>query len=781
MDLSLFAEMKNVLMIAPDSYKKKLLEYFYQNRMIADIKFMDLNEYKKRWFFDYDIRALKYLCDRYGLSVSNAREILEVLHNVEDKKYGISKLDTLVDIRKQLDKEGLLIYDPLFKEYLKKKKIVVWGYGKLDEADRGIIDGEVIEYGYDDKTYDLHCFEEIEDEVEYVYDMISDLLREGTDINRIFILNMNSDYESYIRRFNRYYGFTLDYKNDDTLIGTEEAAEFLELIRKLSKEELFAYYQNRGDENSSRFLNIINRYTGYDLKQMEEFIRDDLKNTSVSSRNLTDTVKCADMFSCFTSEDHVFLLGFNDMLPAMKSDTEYITDNIRELVGLSRCEKQNETIRANTCAYLSGIADLHLSCCRKSPFREYQPNLLYPAEKINRLTHERSYEYADDLNRTRYAYLLDRMYRYNLHDDDIDLLYKRYRDNDYMTYDNRFSGIDDDPINRVMLSYSSMDQFYRCQFAYYVQHILGVNDFENTFYTRLGTLCHDVLADCFTQEDFDFERSWETNRKIVAGDEPFPESEGEAFFLNKIREELIRDIGIIKKQNSLTKLNKHLCEKDVNVMINDRTGFKGFIDKVMYKENDENVIASIIDYKTGNTKINTKYMEYGLSLQLPSYLYLLSNSGLFDKQIKYAGFYLQHLINNDRKYYEDKTAEEVKEDSMKLEGYTTADQERLSYWDSSIAEGTSSFISGLKLKKDGSFYAGCKVLSDEGMQAMIDLVDEKVRKAGKAIHEGDFRINPKLIDEKNASCGFCPYEAICYRRYRDYEQYTTAEGDEDDG
>ena len=28
------------------------------------------------------------------------------------------------------------------------------------------------------------------------------------------------------------------------------------------------------------FLNIINRYTGYDLKQMEEFIRDDLKNTS---------------------------------------------------------------------------------------------------------------------------------------------------------------------------------------------------------------------------------------------------------------------------------------------------------------------------------------------------------------------------------------------------------------------------------------------------------------------------------------------------------------------
>ena len=137
MDLSLFAEMKNVLMIAPDSYKKKLLEYFYQNRMIADIKFMDLNEYKKRWFFDYDIRALKYLCDRYGLSVSNAREILEVLHNVEDKKYGISKLDTLVDIRKQLDKEGLLIYDPLFKEYLKKKKIVVWGYGKLDEADRG--------------------------------------------------------------------------------------------------------------------------------------------------------------------------------------------------------------------------------------------------------------------------------------------------------------------------------------------------------------------------------------------------------------------------------------------------------------------------------------------------------------------------------------------------------------------------------------------------------------------------------------------------------------------
>ena len=77
----------NVLMICEKQYKEKLLQSLYSEKVISDITFMSLNEYKKAYFFDYGIDAIRYLMTK-GLSYSNCKEIIENLYYIEDKNYG---------------------------------------------------------------------------------------------------------------------------------------------------------------------------------------------------------------------------------------------------------------------------------------------------------------------------------------------------------------------------------------------------------------------------------------------------------------------------------------------------------------------------------------------------------------------------------------------------------------------------------------------------------------------------------------------------------------------
>ena len=188
----------------------------------------------------------------------------------------------------------------------------------------------------------------------------------------------------------------------------------------------------------------------------------------------------------------------------------------------------------------------------------------------------------------------------------------------------------------------------------------------------------------------------------------------------------------------------------------------------MYKEGKESVVADVVDYKTGNSSdIDRKLMEFGLSLQLPSYMYLLSKKDLFNgKNLSYGGLYLQHLVNTERKYAEDKSLEDLKMESMKLDGFTTDDLDRFEICDPELPAGESSRLyRTLKKKNDGSLAATSNTMSDDEISDKIDLVEEKIKEAGTEIMKGNFNIDPKKYGNKNISCDYCPYLDICYRRF----------------
>ena len=144
---------------------------------------------------------------------------------------------------------------------------------------------------------------------------------------------------------------------------------------------------------------------------------------------------------------------------------------------------------------------------------------------------------------------------------------------------------------------------------------------------------------------------------------------------------------------------------DEFIVPNTNITIKGFIDKIISFNKDGITYNALIDYKTGNPDISIKNLKYGLGMQLPFYLYLLLNS---DDKNKVVGFYLQKLMAYNLHVKPGESLEESKKASLKLEGYTTNDEDILKHLDRSYEN--SELIKNLKVTKNG-FYRFAKIVT----------------------------------------------------------------------
>ena len=760
----------NSLIICPDSFKNSILDYMRENKLLTNGSFMTLEEFKKNKLFDYDVKTIKYVMERESLSLENAQELIDNLYYVENKDYHNDKLNHLVEVKEDLKKKGLLITNELFEKYLSNKDVTVCGYGKLDRFSKKITGTEGLSFVRNEKPYAIHTFDDKEEETEWLYNQIADLLRSGVDINNIYVLNASEEYESYFKRYNGYYGFTIDGSVKESVIGLEAIKGFKERINN-SKEELYDYLVKLEDEDLKiQLINLLNKYCEYDLKDVEEFILHDLKELSVRSELREDVVSLAAIYQPFSDNDYVFMVGFNENVPVTARDTDYFSDKEKSLLGVSTSEQMNVLNKENILSYLSGINNLYLSYSKNDPFNEYNPSGLLEMMDHVEIKEEERFEYCDSLNRQKYAIRLDTLNKYDEQDQELmSDLFSTYGTNEYLSYDNSFKGLTDKQINdlkEVYLSYSSMNGFYECQFKYYLDRVVKVMRDEGNFNTKLGNICHEVLKDSL-KEGFDFEESWQRNCEKFGQDL----KASEEFFLNRTKGELETDIAIIRQQQENSLFTAAEGERKIEVDVAPGIHFIGYIDKIMVLQKEDKLIVCIVDYKTGSSaKIDRKLMKEGLSLQLPSYMYLLSNDPEYkDLKLKFAGFYLQHIIASAPEYDPKTTAIEEKIKSMRLEGFTSADLDRIAVLDNSLEAGaSSSTVKNLSITVQGSLGKTNKnILLDEEFDELIKLTENKIIEAGNSILSGDFRINPKIRGTDNISCTYCQYGNICYRRVKD--------------
>ena len=754
-----FLKEDNLLIITTSSYKKSILKYLEDNKLILNIKFMSINEYLKNYFFDYDNKTINYLVNK-GLTVGNSKELINNLYYIEDKEYSNEKLDYLVSIKKELDDNGLLTYSPLFKKILDRYKIVVYGYGKINNYYKKILNNPlVIEYPKNNKKYQIYHYNNIDMEVECIFQKIVDLLRNNIDINKISLMNLDDEYIPIIKKYSIFYKIPVNIIDNNSIIGTTIGKEFLSMIKEGKKREDIFKYLDKYQDNSNyiTLINILNKYYDMDDIDYKLQIEDEIKSTKIKSINLDNTVKIKDLFDYIEDDEYVFLLNFNNpAIPNLKLDTDYITDNIKELINLDLTEDENSLIKENTLNYLSSIKNLVISYKDKTSFNECYPSILLDLMDHEIIDEERSLNYSDYANKSYYTEYLDDFIKYGIKNNLIDKLYYNYHDNDYLKYHNDYSSIttlSDYIKNSLTLSYTSINSYYECAFKYYLGNILKINKFETNFTALLGTYFHKALEN-IDNNSFDLD----SYTIEFINDNNF--SNKEKYFIEKIKKDLLYVIETVKHHHFISGFKNFLMEQNVNIVINKDplVKFNGYVDKIMYEEKNNETLISVIDYKTGSVITDIKNLQFGLSMQLPIYLYLVEKSNLFHNP-KFAGFYLMHVLDNKIKKGK-KSFDEQKKDNLKLVGYTTDNLDRVSIFDSTYEK--SEMIKGFKLTKDGNIDSRSKVLSDDEMNNIINLTEEKIIEAKDNILKANFSINPKILDGKNISCKFCDYFDICY-------------------
>lgn len=762
----------NIILIVPNNIKEEVLKKIRDLNNKLNIKIFNLEEFIKKLTIDFNEETIYQTMLNYNINYSIANLYLKNIKYVEEDNNNY-KLHNLFNIKNNINK--YLIKDNLFKKLINKKEIIIYGYDYITKYQYHILENveniKVINKKYSNYNHNVYKFNTLEEEVIFVAEEISKLLNNNIDINNIFISNIDSNYYKVIKRIFKMYNIPINIKDTNKVYQTNIGKYFInnlsnnieELINSIKTK--FDMTNKKNNEILKKIISILNKfYFTKDYLSVKSNIIEVMKKTNLENTKYKNAVNEINIIDNIIDDNkYVFLLSFNlNKFPITIKDEEYINDNIK----FDYMEKSYEMNNINKDLYykvISSIKNLTITYKEKHLNESFYPSVLIDEYKMNVIDKKIEYtNYSNELNKIFLTKYLDELIKYNNKNKNINLLYSNYQIN-YNTYNNRYKIINKENLykylnNKFNLSYSNMDTYYHCAFKFYISSILKLDEFETNLGNYIGNLYHYVLSKAFI-DNFDFDKIVDNYIK----NNPYPESFKNKYFITKVLDNLKNVIKTIEYQNTLGNMTESYYEKNIIIekpgVIN--TTFKGFIDKILKKDN--NVV--IIDYKTYSIDIKLNYLPYGLSMQLPVYLYLIKN---YDRDIETIGFYIQEILNNSK--YNKKigtTLKEQQKDSLKLKGYTIGNESKISIFDTTYEK--SEMIYGMKLSSKG-FDRYAKVLTEKQINNIIKLTDNKIKECINNIENANFEINPKMILGKNIGCEHCKYKDICFMTNRDIKE-----------
>lgn len=768
---------EDTILIIPSLLKTKVLEFIDSLDRLVNVKIYTLEDIREHLYFSYDEKAILYLMSKYNYKYEVSKTLINNMYYIEDKNYSSNKLNDLNRLKKELLDLSLLRKDELFYGYLNSKRIIVYGYDYIDKFNKKMLSCfncvEFIDISFTDKSFIIYENNTVFDEVNLVLSKIASLIEKRININKIKITNVDNNYYHALLTLSKFYNIPISIKVDEPIISTKIGNVFFNILNKNNSLDdvinLFNSKINLDEENSgvySKIISICNKYIDIDnsFSCIKEAIIYDLKHTSISSPRLEKEIEVVPFKdNVFNDDEYIFFVGFNQgVTPSIYKDEDYISDNLKNEVSLDYTNDKNTLSKISFINKLKSINNLVLSYKLKSISEEFYPSNLIKELNMQVVFSKLNTNYSSSYSKIILGEMLDDLIKYDVKNKDLNKYYSSINI-PYMKYDNKFTGITKSSLlkkidNKLLLSYSTIDNFYRCGFRYYIANVLKLDKYEESFKTFIGNLFHYVLSKSL-DNNFDFELEWNNyikEKKLKVN---------EQFFLIKLKEELKLIINSVKKLHRETGLTNYMLEQKIYI---DKSRdipitFMGIVDKIMYKNVSGEDLIAIIDYKTGNPNTNLFNCFYGIDMQLPVYLYLVKYSTLFNNP-NFVGFYLQKILHGEITRNSSKTYLEQKQDNLKLVGYSTTAEDRLSRFDPTYEN--SDFIKSMKISSKG-FYTYAKVIEDEKIKALIELVDRKIDSAITDILSSKFDINPKRVGAENIGCSFCKFRDLCYMREED--------------
>lgn len=758
-------EFNNKIIILNDYAKKSFIKKI--NKLI-NVKVITLSELKKKYYFDYDNKAIYFVSNKYNCISEIAKIYIENIYFIGD--IDTKKVNFLKEIKDELDNNNLLTYNNLFKEFLRGKDIVLYNLKYVDKFYKNIFKelgrySNITSYNDEDNksVKELYKANNSEEEIAFICSKITKLIKSGVNINNIKLANVKSDYEFIIRKTFKLFNIPINLPSFETIKSTSLVIKFKELYNSdisITIEKLKEFI-NTKEENDifKSIINVVNSYLWCnDFELVKDMIFNEINNIKTPREKLKNAVEVIEFKKELVSdEDYVFLIGYNEgVIPVNYKDEDYLSDEEKSKLGLSTSFELNENAMNEVKDSIKNIKHLIVTYPSHNLSSEIYISSSYEKDLFEEKELNISYNESNAYNKLKLVSEKDENSKFGTLTDDLLKLNSHYKDMKYSSFDNKYKLINKSKIknffnNGLTLSYTSMNDYYMCSFRYYLDYILKVNKYEDTFEAIVGTIFHKILSMCF-ENDIDIIRTYES--EIEKSDYEF--SESEKFFLSILKDELVLVIETIKNQLSYTQLTESMYEKEIVIDVDKdlHIKFKGFVDKILYNKFNGKTVVAIIDYKTGNPNLNINNSIYGLEMQLPVYIYLIKNE---IKDVKIGGFYLQKILNNI-------TDKEKRLDSLKLQGYTNSDLDIIDKVDSSFND--SKVIKSLRTSSKG-FYGYSKIINDEEIDILNKVVETKIKEASMDILDSKFDINPKEMNNEVIGCKFCKYKDICFMKPKD--------------
>ena len=440
---------EDTLLIIPNNIKLNILDSFNNDSKLLNVKIMSLEEIKKHIYFDYDIEAKLYIMDNYNIKEDIASVILELLYVISDKDYSDERLILLKEIKNKLIENKLLIYDKMFLNYLRSKNVLVFGYSSINKFYLNMlkdINAKIIEEEISLVKRDVYLLNTLEDEVEFVFNKISQLIKEGIDINQIKLVNVDDKYFYTIKRFSKLFSIPV-YINDSSIYSSFITKKYLNILKNeksFSKaldviQEEFDLSKERNNSIYNKLLEVSNKYNdlNYSFDNIYRLVVHDIKNINLTDKKLKNQIEICSLENNSFDNCYVFLLGFNQgSIPVFYKDEDYLSDRIKvdNNLMIETTEEKNILSKSSVINSLNKIKNLFITCKEKSIDSEFMVSNLKDELDYNLIVGKINYKksFSDNNLGIKLTKYLDEFIKYGTINDDMSLLYSNLNI-DYLT------------------------------------------------------------------------------------------------------------------------------------------------------------------------------------------------------------------------------------------------------------------------------------------------------------------------------------------------------------
>lgn len=370
-------------------------------------------------------------------------------------------------------------------------------------------------------------------------------------------------------------------------------------------------------------------------------------------------------------------------------------------------------------------------------------------------------------------------------------------------------------------SVSRLEKFAACAYEHFINYGLSLQprrEFEVNS-ADIGSIYHSTI-ELFSRKIRDAELLWKdiddekrndligecvSEAIIKNGNEVFEDSARNRFMVERIRRMAEKTAWVLQKQvmagdfipqDFELKFSADYGMDALKYEYEDGTkmSLKGIIDRVDYYNDGNDIYIKIIDYKSGNKKLEINDIYNGLQLQLVLYMEAameFAKKKYPDKNIIPAALFYYNIDNpvldGDKIYNNSrviKAAEEDREEiirdcvskmtlsQQRVEGFISNNSKSINAMDKDVekfkSEGGESSVIPIGYNKSGEFKAKTGVVSEQDMDKLIKYVHNKVGELGKQILDGEIDINPYMkvtaaggLSNGRTPCTYCDYNDIC--------------------